>query len=45
LEKYPSEIIIYEPNEEIKEILKKEAKKKDVGLTASRRLCLLYALA
>lgn len=37
------EIIIYEPNAEVKEILKKEAKK-DVALTAPRAM-LLYALA
>lgn len=38
------EIIIYEPNDAIKEILKKEKTKKDVQLTAARAM-LLYALA
>jgi O-acetyl-ADP-ribose deacetylase (regulator of RNase III) len=38
------EIIIFEPNEEINEILKKENAKKEVSLTAPRAM-LLYALA
>ncbi len=48
LDKYLGKLIdvaiqIYEPNDAVKEILQKEAVKKDVGLTAARAM-LLYAL-
>lgn len=38
-----SRIVVYEPNDQVKEVLKKEAEKKDVSLTAARAM-LLYAL-
>jgi len=44
LEAIPIEIIIYEPNDTVKEILKKEETKKEINLTAARAM-LLYALA
>ena len=40
----PVDILIYEPNEAVKEVLQKEAKKKNVNLTAIRAM-LLYSLA
>ena len=39
----PARVIVYEPNDEVKEILKKEAEKKEVNLTDARAM-LLYAL-
>ena len=39
----PARVVVYEPNEKVKEFLKKEGEKKEVGLTAPRAM-LLYAL-
>lgn len=39
----PARIVIFEPNDQVKEILKKEGEKKEVNLTAARAM-LLYAL-
>ncbi len=39
----PARIVIYEPNDRVKEILKKEGEKKEVNLTAARAM-LLYGL-
>ena len=44
LQDLPIEILIYEPNDAVKEILKKEETKKAVNLTPARAM-LLYALA
>jgi O-acetyl-ADP-ribose deacetylase (regulator of RNase III) len=39
----PAKIVVYEPNDQVKELLKKEGEKKEVSLTAARAM-LLYAL-
>jgi len=48
MEKYlgnvPADILIYEPNEKVKEILQQEQRKKEVNLTPARAM-LLFALA